>query len=122
MDDIRLKPGLEYFHQKGWSPFPFQIQAWNDYLDGKSGLLNAPTGSGKTFALWFGILLNHIQNNPSNWKKSQKNGLQVIWVTPLRALAQDLQKAMQEACNDLSLPWTVAVRNGDTRCKNPRKF
>ena len=122
MEDARLKAGLDYFHQKGWSPFPFQIQAWNDYLDGKSGLLNAPTGSGKTFALWFGVLLNYIQNNPTDWKNPRKNGLQIIWVTPLRALAQDLQKAMQEACNELGLPWTVAVRNGDTDAKTRASF
>ena len=122
MEDPRLQPALNYFRQKGWSPFPFQFQAWNDYLDGKSGLLNAPTGSGKTFALWFGILLNHIQNNSSDWKKSKKNGIQIIWVTPLRALAQDLQKAMQEACNELGLPWMVAVRNGDTDAKTRASF
>lgn len=122
MEDNRLKPGLDYFSQKGWSPFPFQIQAWKDYLDGKSGLLNAPTGSGKTFALWFGVLLNYIQNNPTDWRTPRKNGLQIIWVTPLRALAQDLQKAMQEACDGLGLPWTVAVRNGDTDAKTRASF
>ena len=122
MEDDRLKPGLDYFSQKGWSPFPFQIQAWTDYLDGKSGLLNAPTGSGKTYALWFGVLLNYIQNNPKDWQTPRKNGLQVIWVTPLRALAQDLQKAMQEACDGLGLPWTVAVRNGDTDAKTRASF
>ena len=122
MEDNRLKPGLDYFSQKGWSPFPFQIQAWTDYLDGKSGLLNAPTGSGKTYALWFGVLLNYIQNNPTDWRIPRKNGLQVIWVTPLRALAQDLQKAMQEACIGLGLPWTVAVRNGDTDAKTRASF
>ena len=122
MEDARLKPGLDYFRQKGWSPFPFQVQTWKDYLDGKSGLLNAPTGSGKTFALWFGVLLNYIQNNSSDWQKPRKNGLQIIWVTPLRALAQDLQKAMQEACDGLELPWTVAVRNGDTDAKTRASF
>jgi ATP-dependent Lhr-like helicase len=91
-------------------------------LDGKSGLLNAPTGSGKTFALWFGVVLNYIQNNPSDWKNPRKNRLQIIWVTPLRALAQDLQKAMQEACNELGLPWMVAVRNGDTDAKTRASF
>ncbi len=122
MEDARLRPALNYFHQKGWSPFPFQIQTWTDYLDGKSGLLNAPTGSGKTFALWFGVLLNYVQNNPSDWQKPRKNGIQIIWVTPLRALAQDLQKAMQEACDGLGLPWTVAVRNGDTDAKTRASF
>jgi len=122
MEDARLQPALNYFRQKGWSPFPFQMEAWRDYLDGKSGLLNAPTGSGKTFAIWFGVLLNYIQNNPSDWQKARKNGIQIIWVTPLRALAQDLQKAMQEACDGLGLPWTVAVRNGDTDAKTRASF
>ena len=122
MEDPRLTPGLAYFKQKGWTPFPFQIQAWKDYLDGKSGLLNAPTGSGKTYALWFPVLLNYIQNNPNDWKTPKKNGIQLIWVTPLRALAQDLQKAMQEACDGLGLPWTVAVRNGDTDAKTRARF
>ena len=122
MEDPRLTPGLAYFKQKGWTPFPFQIQAWKDYLDGKSGLLNAPTGSGKTYALWFPVLLNYIQNNPNDWKTPKKNGIQLIWVTPLRALAQDLQKAMQEACDGLGVPWTVAVRNGDTDAKTRARF
>ena len=122
MEDPRLTPGLAYFKQKGWTPFPFQIQAWKDYLDGKSGILNAPTGSGKTYALWFPVLLNYIQNNPNDWKTPKKNGIQLIWVTPLRALAQDLQKAMQAACDGLGVPWTVAVRNGDTDAKTRARF
>ena len=122
MDDPRIDLGLEYFKRKGWTPFPFQIQAWKDYLDGKSGILNAPTGSGKTYALWFPVLLNYIQNNPGDWKTLKKNGLQILWITPLRALAQDLQKAMQEACDGLGLPWTVAVRNGDTDAKTRASF
>lgn len=114
MEDKRLAVGLDYFQKKGWKPFPFQIQTWQDYLDGKSGLLNAPTGSGKTFALWFPVLLEYIQKNPETWRKPQKNGIQVIWVTPLRALAQDIQKAMQEVCEVIGIPWQVMVRNGDT--------
>ena len=122
MEDPRLALALAYFKQKGWTPFPFQIQAWKDYLDGKSGLLNAPTGSGKTFALWFPVLLDYILQHPGNWKTPQKNGIQLIWVTPLRALAQDLQKAMQEVCEVLELPWRVGVRNGDTDPKTRAAF
>jgi ATP-dependent helicase Lhr and Lhr-like helicase len=117
MKDKRLAVGLEYFRNKGWEPFQFQIQTWNDFLDGKSGLLNAPTGSGKTFALWFPVLLEYIQNHPDSWQKPRNNGIQLIWVTPLRALAQDIQKAMQEVCKAIGLPWQVAVRNGDTDAK-----
>ncbi|WP_026967461.1 ligase-associated DNA damage response DEXH box helicase [Algoriphagus terrigena] len=117
MEDKRIAVGLEYFEKKGWTPFPFQIQTWMDFLDGKSGLLNAPTGSGKTFALWFPVILEYIQNHPDTWQKPRNNGIQLIWVTPLRALAQDIQKAMQEVCNVIGLPWQVAVRNGDTDAK-----
>jgi ATP-dependent helicase Lhr and Lhr-like helicase len=117
MEDKRLSVGLDYFRKKGWTPFPFQIETWLDYLDGKSGLLNAPTGSGKTFALWIPVLLEYILNNPNTWQKPQKNGIQLIWVTPLRALAQDIQKAMQEVCEVIGLPWQVMVRNGDTDAK-----
>jgi ATP-dependent helicase Lhr and Lhr-like helicase len=117
MEDKRLSVGLDYFRKKGWTPFPFQIETWLDYLDGKSGLLNAPTGSGKTFALWIPVLLEYILNNHNTWQKPQKNGIQLIWVTPLRALAQDIQKAMQEVCEVIGLPWQVMVRNGDTDAK-----
>ena len=117
MDDSKLAVALEYFRRKGWTPFPFQIQTWNDYLQGKSGLLNAPTGSGKTFALWFPAILEYIHQNPDTWKKAKNNGIQLIWVTPLRALAQDIQKAMLEVCETIGLPWQVVVRNGDTDAK-----
>jgi ATP-dependent Lhr-like helicase len=117
MEDKRIAIGLEYFQKKGWTPFPFQIETWTDFLDGKSGLLNAPTGSGKTFALWFPVILEYIQNHPDTWQKPKNNGIQLIWVTPLRALAQDIQKAMQEVCDVIGLPWQVAVRNGDTDAK-----
>jgi ATP-dependent helicase Lhr and Lhr-like helicase len=114
MDDPRLRVAFDYFSKKNWTPFAFQIQTWKDFLDGKSGLLNAPTGSGKTFALWFPAILEYIHKNPDSWQKPKNNGIQLIWVTPLRALAQDIQKAMQEVCEVIGLPWQVAVRNGDT--------
>ncbi|MGB3150470.1 MAG: DEAD/DEAH box helicase, partial [Maribacter sp.] len=46
-----------WFQNRGWKPFPFQKKAWKAFLQGKHGLLNAPTGSGKTYALWFPIVL-----------------------------------------------------------------
>lgn len=117
MEDKELAIAFQYFEEKGWKPFDFQIKTWKDFLQGKSGILNAPTGSGKTFALWFPVILEYIQQHPSDWQKPKKNGTQVIWVTPLRALALDIQKAMQEVCTSIGLPWQVAVRNGDTDAK-----
>lgn len=114
MENNPLSPAIHWFEAKGWKPFPFQMETWIDFLDGKSGLLNAPTGSGKTFALWMPVLLNYIRNHPNDWAKPRKNGIRIIWITPLRALAQDLQRAMQEACLEMGIPWRVEVRNGDT--------
>jgi len=110
MEEKRLEVALEYFLKKGWKPFPFQLETWNDFLNGKSGLLNAPTGSGKTFALWFPVILEYIKQNPTTWQKPKNNGIQLIWVTPLRALSKDIQLAMQEVCDSIGLPWKVAVR------------
>ena len=69
-----------WFQQQDWKPFPFQKESWNAFLEGKHGLLNAPTGSGKTYALWFPIVLNYIKNNP-DYKTKHKKGLKAIWST-----------------------------------------
>ncbi|EON76582.1 Helicase domain protein [Lunatimonas lonarensis] len=117
MENNSLQPATDWFHKKGWTPFPFQVQVWNDFLAGKCGLLNAPTGSGKTYALWIPALLEYMQQNPYEWSTPRKTGIQVIWVTPLRALAQDLQRAMQLCADELGVAWRVEVRNGDTTTK-----
>ena len=60
-NDIWISKADAWFAQQGWSPFDFQQQTWEAFLEGKNGLLNAPTGSGKTFALWFPILLHYLK-------------------------------------------------------------
>lgn len=103
----------DFYHGRGWEPFPFQQHMLENYVGGYSGLLNAPTGSGKTLAMWIPILADWKSKNPEKAQK-EGNGLQVLWITPLRALAKDAQKAMQEACIELELPWRVEMRTGDT--------
>lgn len=104
----------KWFESKGWTPFDFQHACWKHYLQGQSGLLNAPTGSGKTLALFMPVLMEYLRDHPTTWQKPQKNGLQVIWISPLRALAQDIQQAMTRVCEEIGLPWRIGVRNGDT--------
>ncbi|MBS9524433.1 ligase-associated DNA damage response DEXH box helicase [Litoribacter alkaliphilus] len=117
MEEKPLEVIERWFAQKGWKPFPFQYETWEAYLNEKSGILNAPTGSGKTYSLWIPALLEYMQENPGTWQTPQKNGLRIIWVTPLRALAKDIQKAMSTLCEEIGLPWTVSIRNGDTSPK-----
>jgi ATP-dependent Lhr-like helicase len=105
-----------WFHQQSWEPFPFQKETWNAFLDGKHGLLNAPTGSGKTYALWFPIVLNYIQNHPQ-YKTKHKKGLKAIWITPLRALSQEIKQSAERITQDLETQMTVGIRTGDTSTK-----
>lgn len=103
----------EWFEKKGWKPFAFQTQTWTAFLQGKNGLLNAPTGSGKTYALWIPIMLNYIKQNP-DYKTKHKPGLKAIWITPLRALSVEIKQAAERVANDLGTNLTVAIRSGDT--------
>jgi len=107
-------------------PFKFQTDAWQYYAEGYSGLVNAPTGFGKTFSMFLAVIideLNHRAQVQTSRKqvtgkqsksKTKSAGLKLIWITPLRSLAKDLARAMREVCTELELDWQVGVRNGDT--------
>ncbi len=99
----------KYFSKKSFKAFAFQEETWNAFLNGKSGLVNAPTGSGKTFSLALPILAAGSLSN--------KKGLKAIWITPIRALSQDLEKAISEAAVEMGIDWDVALRTGDTDTK-----
>ncbi|MEP0303215.1 MAG: DEAD/DEAH box helicase, partial [Maribacter dokdonensis] len=105
-----------WFQEQNWKPFKFQKDTWKAFLQGKDGLLNAPTGSGKTYALWFPIVLNYIKNNP-NYKTKHKKGLKAIWITPLRALSQEIKQSAERITQDLGTQMTVGIRSGDTTTK-----
>ncbi len=104
----------QWYKQKNWQQFPFQQEMEDTYLGGYSGLLNAPTGSGKTFALFLPFLADFINKYPDTYTHQSNNGLLMLWITPLRALTNDIKKAMQEVCDELGLPWKIATRTGDT--------
>lgn len=103
----------DWFREQHWQPFPFQRASWKAFLDGKHGLLNAPTGSGKTYALWFPIVLNYIRQNP-DYLTSHKKGLKAIWITPLRALSLEIRQSAERVTSDLGTLLTVGIRTGDT--------
>lgn len=107
---------LDVLKSKQWKLAPFQKETIEAFLSGKSGLLNAPTGSGKTYAIWFPILIHYI-NSTKDFQTKPLKGLQILWITPLRALAKDLQRNMQQACDELNIPWQVGIRTGDIKTK-----
>ncbi|MEC7248771.1 MAG: DEAD/DEAH box helicase, partial [Cyanobacteriota bacterium] len=55
MNDV-LQPIHRWFDQQGWTPLPFQTQTWEAHLAGRSGLIQVPTGSGKTYAAVMGSI------------------------------------------------------------------
>ena len=99
----------QWMADKGNSPFKFQVDTWQKFENGYSGMVIAPTGFGKTFSVFL-ALLTHFLNHPEQYGK----GLKMIWITPLRSLSKDIAKAMQEAIDEIGLDWAVGVRNGDT--------
>ena len=111
--DELFKIAATWFEQQNWKPFPFQEQTWIAFLQGKNGLLNAPTGSGKTYALWFPVVLDYIHKNPQ-FKSRHKKGLKAIWITPLRALSHEIKQSAERITRDLETQMTVGIRSGDT--------
>ncbi|HZB12119.1 MAG TPA: DEAD/DEAH box helicase, partial [Chryseolinea sp.] len=104
MPDDLIKIGKDWFAARDWTPFQFQIETWRAYLSGKSGIVNAPTGSGKTYSLMVPTLLEFIRDN-TQYKSKKNNGLQVIWITPIRALSKEIELSGRRAIEGLDLPW-----------------
>ncbi|MGM0545841.1 MAG: ligase-associated DNA damage response DEXH box helicase [Bacteroidota bacterium] len=104
---------VKWFNDRGWQPFDYQQHVWHAFLSDKNGLLNAPTGSGKTYALFMPMLIKWIDNHPQTYRELADNGLQLLWITPLRALARDIEQALQTVVDDLDMPWQIARRTGD---------
>ena len=112
----------EWFATKQWQQFPFQKDMEKAFLKSYSGLLNAPTGSGKTYAMFLPFVADYINKHPEDYQSRTNNGLQLLWITPLRALTNDIRKAMQSVVDDLDLPWKVASRTGDTSAKEKQEL
>ncbi|MDK6079829.1 ligase-associated DNA damage response DEXH box helicase [Massilia varians] len=110
-----------WFAARGWTVFPFQRNVWKAALKGQSGLLHANTGAGKTFAVWFAALQR------AGLKTGRHTaGLRVLWITPMRALAADTMRALEESAAQLMPEWQVGARTGDTgsaeRARQSRKM
>ena len=106
----------KWMDEKDREPFGFQSETWFKFSNNYSGMVIAPTGFGKTFSVFLAVVIDYM-NHPENYK----SGMKLLWITPLRALAKDIAKAMSEALEEIGLDWEVAVRNGDTSTKDRAK-
>ena len=109
----------DWVRRQDWSLADFQLEMMHAYLSGKSGMLNAPTGSGKTYALFFPILADYINKN-ENFHATQPARLKILWITPLRALTKDIQRNLQKACMGIGIPWRIGIRTGDMSTKEKK--
>lgn len=96
-----------WFSSKNWTPWPFQEEAWRLALDRKSGLISVPTGAGKTYAAYLGPLATIHDEG--------QEGLQLLYLSPLRSLARDIESALKLPVADLGWNVTIESRTGDTR-------
>jgi Lhr-like helicase len=119
MSDMQVH---DWLTQRNWQPFDFQREAWKQIAAGRSGLLHASTGSGKTYVVWLGVLQAMLDTLPRN----KAAPLSVIWLTPMRALAADTACALREPLQDLAPAWMLGIRTGDTpsaeRAKQDRRM
>ena len=133
--------------ERNWKAFKFQKDVWKAIAAGESGLLHATTGAGKTYAVWLGALMAFgakaqsgraqaatksiatARSAPGRTKAAAP--LTVLWITPMRALAADTLRALQQPLDFLNraesidadgvitaaspgLNWSAGARSGDT--------
>nr|HET7859764.1 ligase-associated DNA damage response DEXH box helicase [Caldimonas sp.] len=122
---IAASPAEAWFAAQRWRPFAFQREVWAAMAAGESGLLHATTGSGKTYAVWFGALARAAAVGVALAPRSAPP-LGVLWLTPMRALAADSARAIAAPLADLGIAWSVGIRTGDTppaeRAAQDRRF
>lgn len=97
----------EWFSEKNFRPWPFQEETWKAYYKNQSGLVHVPTGSGKTLAA-FGGPLSDLR---------AKVGLQILYISPLRAVIRDIEKAVIDVCRIVCPDAVIESRTGDTSSK-----
>lgn len=95
---------------RGWRPAKFQVRAWAAHRRGESGLINVPTGAGKTYGAYFGPLAELIRERT----QGPVEGLRILFVTPLRAMSRDIELALRAPIEELGLRIKVESRTGDT--------
>tara|TARA_A200000113_G_scaffold195540_1_gene186094 strand:- start:905 stop:3406 length:2502 start_codon:yes stop_codon:yes gene_type:complete len=111
LDQVR-----DWFTNNHWEIFTFQHECWQAVQKNKEGILHAPTGSGKTLALWMPHLIRWLDA-----PKTSQKGLQIIWVTPLRALAKDMERQFRQSLAAFDLDIQVGRRTGDVSASIRKK-
>ena len=105
------KPFNDWFASRGWYPRAHQLELLDKASQGRSALLIAPTGAGKTLAGFLPSLVDLASLSPSMLKK---RGLHTLYISPLKALAVDIARNLETPVSEMGLPFTIETRTGDT--------
>ena len=102
-----LPPYVEtWFASRGWRPHPYQSAMAEAFVNRRSTLLIAPTGGGKTLSGFLPSLIDCHENRP--------DGIHTLYVSPLKALTNDIERNLMRPIAEMALAVTVESRTGDT--------
>ncbi|HVI31322.1 ligase-associated DNA damage response DEXH box helicase [Phenylobacterium sp.] len=108
--DLLPERFADWFAQRGWSPRAHQLAMVERAQAGRDALLIAPTGGGKTLAGFLPSLIELTQRPPAN----APTGLHTLYISPLKALAVDVERNLNAPILQMGLPVTAESRTGDT--------
>ncbi len=103
-------PFAAWFAQRGWTPHPHQLEMWQAAERGESALLIAPTGAGKTLAGFLPSLIDLAHPR----RDTARAGLHTLYVSPLKALAVDIERNLTAPAAEMGLDIAIETRSGDT--------
>ncbi len=104
---------IKWFAERGWSPRAHQIELLAKAQAGRSVLLIAPTGAGKTLA-GFMPTLTDLAVRPKRRPGEAHRGIHTLYISPLKALAVDIERNLGRPVEEMGLPITLETRTGDT--------
>ncbi|MHB1205147.1 MAG: DEAD/DEAH box helicase, partial [Rhodospirillaceae bacterium] len=110
-----------WFATRFGAPTPAQSEAWPAIQHGRNTLIAAPTGSGKTLAAFLAAIDDLVRQGMAG---SLPDATQIVYVSPLKALSNDIQKNLAEPLSEIrqalkaaglsDVDIRAAVRTGDT--------
>ncbi len=106
-------PFVRWFAAKGWQPRTHQLELLGSVQAGHSALLIAPTGAGKTLAGFLPSLVSLSQRGRHK-PGTKRRGIQTLYISPLKALAVDIERNLAKPVSEMGLAVTIETRTGDT--------
>src|SRR5438270_10128130 len=109
-----------WFASRGWTPRAHQLELLTRARDGRSVLLIAPTGGGKTLAGFLPTLVELAERGAkprrmvSTKELRRSEGLHTLYISPLKALAVDIARNLETPVREMGLPIRIETRTGDT--------